>query len=136
MSIEFIIAIIGGGLAVFGLVTFLSRRPHKDLDRQYFTKKWNELQKLLSHQEAWPMAIISADNLLDEALKKRHFKGKTMGERMVSAQRTFTNNDMTWMGHKLRNKLVHEVDVKLSQKDVQQALMGIRQALRDLGALK
>jgi hypothetical protein len=136
VSIEFIIAIIGGGLALFGIISFLAKRPPKDLDREYFTKKWNEVQKLLPKQETWGIAIINADNLLDEALKKRRFKGKTMGERMVSAQKTFTNNDLVWMAHKLRNKIVHEVDVKLQQKDVQQALVGMRQALRDLGALK
>lgn len=136
MSTEVLVAIAGGGVALLGLITFITKRPPKELDRSYYTRKWNELQKSLKNSEAWPMAVISADNLLDEALKKRRFKGKTMGERMVSAQRTFTNNDMTWMGHKLRNRLVHEVDVKLTQKDVQNALIGIRQALKDLGALK
>jgi hypothetical protein len=136
MSTEVLVAIAGGGVALLGLITFIAKRPPKELDRSYYTRKWNELQKSLKNSEAWPMAVISADNLLDEALKKRRFKGKTMGERMVSAQRTFTNNDMTWMGHKLRNRLVHEVDVKLTQKDVQNALIGIRQALKDLGALK
>ena len=135
MSTELIIAIIGGGLAILGVITFLTRRPRKELDRKYFQKKWRDLQKMCSNKETWPVAIIQADNLLDEALKKRHFKGKTMGERMVSAQRTFSSNDTLWYGHKLRNRLVHEVDVKLSEKDVKNALVGIRQALRDLGAL-
>jgi hypothetical protein len=84
----------------------------------------------------WPMAVIQADNLLDEALKKRRYKGKTMGERMVSAQKTFTNNNQMWFGHKLRNRIVHESDIKLAEKDVKTALIGLRQALRDLGALK
>ncbi len=136
MNTELLIAAIGAGLAILGIITFVARRPRKDLNRQYFTNKWKELQKGLSKTEAWPMAIIQADNLLDEALKKRKFKGKTMGERMVSAQKTFSDNDMAWFAHKLRNRLVHEVDVKLSQKEVQKALMGIRQALKDLGALK
>lgn len=136
MTSELIIAAIGAGLALLGIITFIARRPHKDLNREYFQGKWNELQKGLSKSELWPMAVISADNLLDEALKRRRFKGKTMGERMVSAQKAFTNNDAAWFGHKLRNRLVHETDVKLVQKDVQKALIGIRQALKDLGALK
>ncbi len=136
MSIEIIIAIIGAGLAMLGIITFLARRPRKELDRGYFTGKWNELQKGLSQKETWPMAIIQADNLLDEALKRSRFKGKTMGERMVAAQKSFTNNDQVWFGHKLRNKIVHETDIKLNEKDVKSALLGLRQALRDLGALK
>lgn len=136
MNIEALIAIIGAGLAVLGLITFVARRPRKDLNRQYFTSKWKELQKGLSKSETWPMAIIQADSLLDEALRKRKFKGKTMGERLVSAQKNLSENDAVWFAHKLRNKLVHEVDTQLKQKEVQKALMGFRQALRDLGALK
>src|SRR5690348_9065672 len=122
MSTEFYIAIVGAGLALLGIITFVARRPRKDLDRKYFQTKWTELQKGLSKPETWPMAIIQADSLLDEALKKRKFKGKTMGERMVSAQKTLSDNDSAWFGHKLRNKLVHEVDVPLKKQEVQKSL--------------
>lgn len=136
MNTEMLIAIIGAGLALLGLITFVARRPRKDLNREYFQAKWKELQKGLNKADSWPMAIIQADNLLDEALKRRRFKGKTMGERLVSAQKSLSDNDAAWFAHKLRNKLVHEVDVKLTQKEVQKALIGLRQALKDLGALK
>lgn len=136
MSTEFLIAIIGAGLAVLAVITFLARRPRKDLNREYFNARWKELQKGLNKPENWPMAIIQADSLLGEALKKRRFKGKTMGERLVSAQKSFTDNDSVWFAHKLRNKLVHEVNTELKQKEVQKAMLGLRQALRDLGALK
>lgn len=136
MSMEFFIAVVGAGLALLGLITFIAKKPRKDLDREYFQNKWKELQKGLNKEESWPLAVINADNLLDEALKKRKFKGKTMGERLVSAQKSLSDNDGVWFGHKLRNKIVHEVDVKVSKKEVQKSLMGIRQALRDLGALK
>jgi hypothetical protein len=135
MSPEVLIAIIGAGLAVLAIITFFARRPRKDLDRKYFQTQWRELQKLCAKKETWPMAIIKADNLLDVALRKRRFRGKSMGERMVSAQKTMSNNDAMWQAHKLRNKLVHEVDVQVSEKDVKNALVGLRQALRDLGAL-
>lgn len=136
MNIEVILAIVGFGLIILGLITFVAKRPRKDLNRTYFEAKWRELQKGLNKPESWSMAIIQADSLLDEALKKRRFKGKTMGERLVSAQRILSSNDSVWYAHKLRNKIVHEVDVELKKKDVQQALMGLRQALRDLGAMK
>jgi len=137
MSTEFLVAVVGAGLAVLGMISFIARRTsRKGLNRDYFQAKWKELQKGLNKEEAWPMAIIQADNLLDEALKKKKFKGKTMGERLVSAQKSLTDNDGAWFGHKLRNKIVHEVDIKITKKEVQKSLVGIRQALRDLGALK
>lgn len=135
MSAEVLIAVIGAAMAMLGLITFFIRRPKKDLNRQYFRKKWKELQKQCAKTETWALAVIEADSLLDEALKKKHFKGKTMGERLVSAQRSLTNNDGVWFGHKLRNQLVHQTGTALREKDIKHALMGIGQALKDLGAI-
>ncbi len=135
MSAEVLIAVIGAAMAMLGLITFIIRRPKKDLNRQYFRKKWKELQKQCANAETWPLAVIQADSLLDEALKKKHFKGKTMGERLVSAQRSLTNNDGVWFGHKLRNQLGHQTGTALREKDIKHALMGIGQALKDLGAI-
>ncbi len=135
MSAEVLIAVIGAALALLGLVSFFLKRPKKDLDRTHFKQKWRDLQRLCAKMETWPLAIIQADSLLDEALKKKHFKGKTMGERLVSAQRSLTNNDGVWYGHKLRNQLVHQTDMELREKDIKNALIGIGQALRDLGAI-
>lgn len=127
-------------IVFFGAITlvlaFAKRKRKKPLNVEAFTAKWKDAQKLCANKETWPLAVISADNVLDEALKKAGYKGKTMGERLVAAQRDLSDNDGVWYGHKLRNKLVHESDIKLKQADVKDALTGIRQALRDLGALK
>lgn len=131
------IAAVAAVVILLILVTgasFLRRRP-KGLKHVYFEKRWTELQTLCGSQNTWPLAIINADKLLDEALKKRRLKGKAMGERLVAAQHILTDNDGVWFGHKLRNRIVHEDNVKLKEKDVKQALIGFRRALKDLGAL-
>jgi hypothetical protein len=115
-------------------IWFIRRRPKK-LNLAEFREKWQSAQSLCAKQETWPLAIINGDKLLDDALKRRRYKGKTMGERMVSAQHDITDNDSMWYGHKLRNKLVHEEMKKLKKKDVMTALIGFREALKDLGAL-
>ena len=123
-------------VVVFAVGIFVLRRRPRTLDPEYFAQRWHDLQKNLPNKATWPLAVIDADKLLDEALKRRKFKGKTMGERLVSAQRVLTSNDTVWFGHKLRNKLVHE-EYKLTKKgEVKSALLGYLQALRDLGALK
>jgi hypothetical protein len=126
-SVVILIAIIVG-------VSFLQRQP-QELKPEYFTKRWKELQNLCKKKDTWPLAVIDADKLLDEALKKKKYKGKSMGERLVKAQRDLTDNDGVWNGHKLRNRLVHEEKVRLKEKEVKEALVGFRQALKDLGAL-
>ena len=126
-----VVLIVLAGLAV--LTSRIKVRP-KALDVSYFQTKWAEAQNYCKDAATWPLAVINADKLLDEALKRRRFKGKTMGERMVSAQRQLSDNDGAWFAHKLRNRLVHETDVKLKEADVKKALLGIRAAIRDLGA--
>ena len=125
-------------LLAVGLVAYAVRwrlRPRKlKVDR--FQKRWKDLQKLCAHSETWPQAVIEADKMLDETLKRLHFKGQNLGARLVSAQKSLSDSDGVWFGHKLRNKLVNQDDVKLQAEDVKDALMGIGQALKDLGALK
>lgn len=122
-------------VVVFGASFLLRRKPGK-LNQQHFEQRWQEAQGLCSSEQTWPLAIINADKLLDEALKRRKYRGKTMGERLVSAQHDLKHNDEVWFGHKLRNKLVHEDLKKLKKKEVLEALVGFKAALKDLGALK
>jgi len=133
-----LIYVAAGGLLLLVLIIivgiFLRKKPSK-LNKGYYSKRWQETQALCANQNTWPLAVINADKLLDEALKKRKYKGKTMGERLVSAQHEIRNNDHVWFGHKLRNKLVHEDFTKLKKKDVLEAMVGFREALKDLGAL-
>jgi len=129
-----IIAIVVILLLVMGSSYLLRRKP-KQLNQQYYQERWQVLQGLLKDKATWPLAVIDADKLLDDALKKSKYKGKTMGERLVSAQRAISDNDGVWFGHKLRNELVHESNVKLTQRKVKDALLGIKAALKDLGAL-
>src|ERR1700730_9860771 len=122
-----LVVVLGAGLV-------LRRRPRK-LDTKRFQSRWLILQRLCANDETWPLAIIDADKLLDEALKRSGFRGRTMGERLVAAQRSLSDNDGVWFGHKLRNRIVHEETMKLRKRDVQAALRGFRNALHDLGAL-
>jgi hypothetical protein len=113
------------------------RRPRK-LKTKQFSERWQLLQKHCASRKNWPQAIVEADDLLSEALKKRRYKGKTTGERLVAAQHELSNNETVWFGHKLRKRVSEEaVDVRtLKKKDIVKALAGFRKALRDLGALE
>lgn len=115
---------------------FRLRRRQKKLKVESFTQEWKELQKLCATRKTWPQAIRQADELLDKALKQKRFKGKTTGERLVAAQHHLTSNDMVWYSHKYCKQL-EGVDVRtLKKQEVADALVGFRQALRDLGALE
>lgn len=119
-------------LASLGLVTHRVPRP---INQTYFRRRWENLLMLVKSPEGMILAVINADKLVDQALKRRGYKGKTMGERLVSAQRKLGDNDAIWYAHKLRNKLVHEDHPRLTPKEAKKALSGFKQALKDLGAL-
>ncbi len=134
MNRYLIIAGIALGLILFVLlaIRFLRRR----VNPKKFKDNWLELQKFCASKETWPLAIITADKLLDEALKKKHVKGKSMGERLVTAQRTFHDNDAVWYSHNLAKKLIDESTIRLKQTDVKKSLLGFRDAMKDLGVLE
>lgn len=123
------------GVIVLVLINRFGRHVPRSLNHRHFQDKWLELLARVKTPEGMVLAIIDADKLLDEALKKRGFSGKTMGERLVAAQRSMSDNDAVWYAHKLRNRLVHEPTVNLKKREAQNALGGFKKGLKDLGAL-
>lgn len=136
MSIETIAQLAGGGFFLVVCLAVFIRKVPKKLKSDKYTEKWKLLQSYCKDKETWPTALKEADGLLDKALKRRKFKGRSMGERMVSAQRKFSNNDAVWFAHNLCKKVLTDPDARLREADVRNALIGFRQALRDLGALE
>lgn len=129
-----ILATVAVIVAIGAIIFFVRRRP-RNLKMESYTKQWRELQKLCRSKSTWKQAVIEADDLLDKALKKSGVRGKSMGERLVKIQRDLSDNDGVWYGHKLRRQLDTEPDKVLREAEVKKALVGIRQALKDLGAL-
>ncbi len=136
MSLIWIITGAVGVVFVLIIAALIYRRIPKRLKADKFQEEWKQLQAFCRDKKTWPDAITNADKLLDKALKKRKYKGKSMGERMVSAQRTISNNDQLWFAHNLVKKTIANPALKLKETDVKAALIGFRSALKDIGALK
>ncbi len=133
---EALVGAIGGILILVLVGGFIIHRivRHRVKPKK-FQARWRKLQKKLPDQENWLEALTEADNLLDRAMKKKGIKGDSMGERLVNAQEQFKENDEVWFGHKLCKKHQENPELKLKKNDVKQALIALRQALRDLGAI-
>lgn len=136
MNYELIATAVAISIAVAASVLIYFRRKPKKINVQQCTDRWQQLQKLCADKKNWPMAVTEADRLLDDVLKRRHYKGRTTGERLVSAQHDLSNNESLWFGHKLYNKINDDDLVKITKRDTLEALGGFRQALKDLGALR
>jgi hypothetical protein len=135
MTPESIIAAGGLVLVVVSLAVLIFRKLPKRIKAPHYTKKWRDIQKLCSDKSNWSQAILLSDELLNEVLRKKNKSGKTMGERMVSAQKDFSNSDAIWKAHKLANHIRTEEPEKLKESSIKESLVAYRQALRDLGAL-
>lgn len=130
-----------GVFAVFiivGLFLFI-RRPKK-LKNNFFVARWRHLQTNCQSKDNWPLALNEADVLLGSALKKRRYKGKTVGARLMSAQRDIKDNDGIWFAHNLTKKVAAALNsqepIKLTKADVKKALESYQSVLMDIGALR
>jgi len=129
------------GIVVIGIllivVMAITKRGPGHLDVEKYRKRWLTIeQQLMKDQPAsYHLSILNADKLLDHALKERGVKGQTMGERMKNLQSTWSNANVVWGAHKLRNQIAHEQDVHIDYDDARRALAGFKQALKDVGAI-
>ncbi len=83
------------------------------------------------------LAVISADNLVDTALKQMGLEGEHMADRLQH----FTYDDFNqiedlWRAHKLRNELVHTPGFQLKKGEAEEILRVYESFLRTLRALK
>lgn len=118
------------------VIMALTRKSPAGINKDEFRARWLKIERgVTKDEQSWHLAIVNADKLLDMALKARGFKGETMGERLKSAHSQLRNQNAVWVAHKIRNKIVHEPDVKLSQQATRNALKAFKAGLRDLGAL-
>jgi hypothetical protein len=137
MDVKLIIILIFA-VVVLTAITVAARLISKGgrVNQAYFSRRWQDILKLCSDESSWMQAIIQADVLLDEALRKKHYKGTSTGQRLTSASRAISDPDAVWSAHKLRNRLTHESGVRLTKNIVIRTLEGFRSALRDLEAMR
>ncbi len=138
MNLEIHDLILGAVIALpvlFVVMALVVWKKPRRLKVDKYRVEWKELQSFCRDRTMWPKALVDADRLLDKALKRRKFRGKRMGERLVSAQRRLTNNDGVWAAHNLTKKVIDNPATRLSEAKVKAALVAYRQALIDIGAL-
>jgi uncharacterized membrane protein len=127
-TVEGIITFIFSLVAVFFLVVILYvlvrkyemrqetarklGRP-KTIDIEVY-KKHDRWQVVLDHVHSanpsdWRLAIIEADNILDEMVTRIGYKGENLGEKLKSVEPSdFLTLNEAWEAHKIRNKIAHE----------------------------
>lgn len=129
------------GIIIVGALLFaiigINKKGRKYLDVNHYRVKWLAIERQLKKDEesSYQLAVLNADKLLDHALKEKGIKGETMGDRLKSAKNLFTNRNNVWSAHKLRNRIAHESDAKVTYDAARHALGDFKRALKDVGAI-
>jgi len=102
-------------------------------------RQWGKIKARLElpTEAEWKIAVIEADNLVDDLLRRMGYSGTTMGERLKTiTPAQLASINAIWEAHKLRNKIVHEPDSRLLHRDARVAIQNFETFLREAHVLE
>ncbi len=96
-----------------------------------------EMQQHLESENPndWKLAIIEADIMLDESLKRLGYAGTSLGERLRSVSPIAMKSlDDAWEAHKIRNEIAHSgADFVLTHKIARETMVKYERVFAELG---
>ena len=122
-------------LFVQDMVQFFTMRP---FGAKKITKQWNKILEYLESgsESEYKLAVIGADDMFDESLKKMGYTGETLEEKLGKlTSATLPNIKQLYDTHQLRNNIVHDPDYRLTLDETKKILDVYDQAFRDLQIL-
>src|SRR3989344_6009061 len=79
------------------------------------------------------VALIAADTLVEKILALAGYSGENLGDRLKNIEPSDLDSlQDLWEAHKIRNRIAHEADYKLSREDAVRASALYEKALREL----
>ncbi len=120
--------------------------PDTFLEEEVEAKKSPENERWLKVMEQafsdnpseWRMAIIEADVILEDVLRKNGYHGDSLGEMLKSAGGAdqFLSLDAAWEAHKIRNRIAHGgSDFQLTDRETRRAVTLFEQVFREFGVI-
>ena len=82
--------------------------PSDEQKYTQYNEKWNIIMNYMEGKEEalWRIGILEADNLLNDILSDKGYKGLTMADKLKNAY--FNTIDLAWSAHKMRNRIAHD----------------------------
>jgi len=100
-------------------------------------KDWRKITSRLDTgmESEYKLAIIEADDMMSETLKRMGYGGESLGERLEKLTKaTLSNIEEIKEAHQVRNNIVHDPNYRLSLEETRKALAIFEKAFRDLEA--
>lgn len=113
-------------------IQFFTFRPY---GLKKLTKKWHKITDRLeiASESEYKLAVIEAEDMLDDILKKMGYTGKDLDERLKQLNPIILDNiDQVRENHKLRNNIVHDPDYKLTLDQAKKMIKVYEQAFLSL----
>jgi len=119
----------------YDLVEFFAWSPYGALGSQ---RSWKKVRSRLEagSESEYKLAVIEADDFLNEVLERRGYKGDNFEERInqiSSAQ--LPNKEQVIDIHEVRNSVVYDPDFELELERAQEIIDVYQSTLRQLGAI-
>lgn len=98
-------------------------------------QRWEQIKaRLQKGDEAnLKLAVIEADNLIDEILKRMGLPGSTFEERLAQIEvQEMKSVDKIRDAHRTRDMIVHQPNFHLSQEEAEKTLDDFEEALKEL----
>lgn len=106
---------------------------------ELLTAEWENLEQkaALANENDFPILLIEADKLTDEALKRCGFQGETMLERLqqLALSREMKSLEVFWRAHKVRNQIAHQANFSLPRNEAMQHLSAYKKFLNELNII-
>jgi hypothetical protein len=100
--------------------------PTEEDKDKYKNQRWEHIQDLMksNSQNDWRQAIIEADIILDEMLRRMSYDGLTIGDMLKTVDRAdFATLDKAWEAHKFRNEIAHTgSEFKISRDEAERVI--------------
>ena len=135
MDIIFIV-IISIVIVILAVALFLISRAKPEGWRGMIMKKLENIDLLVQggRENDIRTALIQMDAVLDAVLQQRRARGATLGERLKNGREYFDRStyNAVWEAHKLRNRIVHEIDYRPPVAHVKQNYMELKMGVKQL----
>jgi hypothetical protein len=95
--------------------------------------EWGKISKRLEsgNVSEYKVAVIEADNLIDDLIKRMGYQGENMKERLNVIPAGHLNNlEEIKAAHEIRNKIIHEENFSLSKEEAKKILHDYSELLR------
>ena len=106
----------------------------QEVPRSVRAEKWMLVRKRMESQNPsdWKLAVLEADSILDDLLKRMGYDGEGLGERLKTIEPAdFDSLDDVWLAHKMRNRIAHEPESNLTRLDAEKSIALFEKALKE-----